>query len=250
MAFVVAAVLAVSGIAAGASSHRAPVRLLPDLQILPIASVSLERGPGIRRVRFTTTIGDHGDGVLELLPRREDCDGDGDPSNDRTAYQRIYVDTNGNGLFDRDVDRHGTAAAVGCMLFHPAHNHWHFQDFARYELFAGPSSGPRVAKAEKVSFCVRDSVSAWTGPGHPAAPYYGECSRSSTMGLSVGWADLYGWELQGQALDVRGLPTGRYCLVATADPDDRLTESDEMDNTTSASLRIFKERVVLAGTDC
>jgi hypothetical protein len=238
--------------ASRAAGERDASDLLPNLRTLPLTDIQIRiSATGKKRLRFSTSIGNHGTGVLELMPKREDCDHDGDFSNDRTAYQEIYADTNGNGAFDRGTDHAEPPFTVGCMVFHPAHDHWHFQDFARYQLFRGSSSGALVAEARKVSFCVLDDTHPWQGvPGSPAAPFYTGCSRHSTMGISAGWADVYLQFLQGQALDVTGLPTGRYCLVATADPDARIREADDADNAVTDRVRIRARSVVDTGIAC
>ena len=189
--------------------------------------------------------------MLELFPVADDCDGDGDPQDDRSVYQRLYVDTNGNGMFDRGVDE---AAAeepfVGCMFFHPEHDHWHVEDFARYVL-TKPKDGRVVALSDKVSFCVRDSIARWQGlPGAPGAPYYRDCTQDGTTGMSVGWADLYGAELFGQSIELTGVPDGRYCLTSISDPSGRIVERREDDNSRTILIRIRGSSVRQIGTGC
>jgi hypothetical protein len=221
-----------------ASASRAEP-LLPNLRTRPFTGIEIRVKEGVRRLRFANAVGNDGTGVLELFPKREDCNDNGDFSDDRVAYQRLYADTDGDGVFDRDVDRRKGSFPVGCMTFHPAHDHWHLEDFARYQLFRKTASGALVASATKVSFCVRDGFRFRPKlAGSPAQPYYGACSRRSTMGLSVGWADVYGADLPGQSLRITELPDGRYCLVSTADPSDRLVETDETDDSLSTLLGI------------
>ena len=86
-----------------------------------------------------------------------DCDGDGDPLNDRKAFQRIFGDTDGDGVFTRGSDTVLSKRFAGCSIFHVAHDHWHFEEFARYRLVK-PKTEDVVASSEKVSFCVRDSI--------------------------------------------------------------------------------------------
>jgi hypothetical protein len=50
------------------------------------------------------------------------------------------------------------------------------------------------------------------------------------MGISVGWYDLYGYNLKGQSFRIEDFPNGRYCLSITLDAKDRLREIDEDDN--------------------
>ena len=115
---------------------------------------------------------------------------------------------------------------IGCFIFHPQHNHWHFEEFERYEL-RRIKSGKVLASSEKVSFCLLDTGTFGSFPGTPG-PHYGPCNEDVTMGLSVGWYDIYQSNLFGQELDVRGIPAGRYCLAMAADPADRI-DRDERD---------------------
>ena len=228
----------------------APTELMPDLVTMPFDAISIGHEGGRTVLRFGNTVGNQGIGVLELRPRRRDCDGDGDVSNDRLAIQRIYEDTNASGAFERGTDLIARTVEVGCMVFHPAHDHWHLQGFARYEL-RSIATGETVAASPKVSFCVRDSVPAFADlPGFSRFPYYGACSRNSITGLSVGWADLYDASLPGQDLVVTGLPNGRYCLSSTADPKDGIDEADETNNARSLLLRLRDGTVENLGVSC
>jgi uncharacterized protein YjiS (DUF1127 family) len=251
VSFVLSGVLTAMGIASAvAAPERAPVELMPDLVTLPFDGISIHVESGRTVLRFGNTIGNQGLGVLELRPRRRDCDGDGDFSNDRLAIQRVFEDTNASGAFERGADLIARTVEVGCMVFHPAHNHWHLQRFARYEL-RSIATGETVAASPKVSFCVRDSRAAFTDlPGFSSVAYYGECARNSVTGLSVGWADWYAAFLQGQDLDVTGLPNGRYCLTSTADPKDGIDEADETNNARSRLLRLRDDAVTDLGVSC
>ena len=223
--------------------------LLPDVVMRPLTEIRIEKSPGVRLLRFAAIIGNGGAGVVELKPDSptrsgvNDCDGDGDPSNDRQAFQRVFRDADGNGFFTRGVDTVVDRRFAGCSLFHATHSHWHFEEFARYRLVRY-SSGQVVAASEKVSFCVRDSIRfAAALPGSPGAAHYGDCTQDSITGLSIGWADYYGSSLPGQELDIRGLPDGRYCLRTRADPGKRLLESDDGNNGRSTLLRIVGRTV-------
>jgi hypothetical protein len=249
LAFLVAASLALAGFAVIAASAPASAgdhpSLLPDVVIRPITEIRIQKRVGVKLLRFATFIGNGGAGVVELKPDSpatsadNDCDDDGDPLNDRKAFQRVFRDADGNGSFTRGVDTVFDARFAGCSVFHPAHDHWHFEEFARYRLVK-PKTQAVVAASEKVSFCVRDSTRFdATLPGSPPWPgHYGNCTQDSVTGLSIGWADYYGSDLPGQELDVRGLPDGRYCLRNEADPGDRIEESDEANNGRSTLLRI------------
>lgn len=253
-AFFVSISLALAGLGVVAASAPAVAgpgapALLPDVILRPLSEIRIEKRVGVKLLRFASIIGNGGAGVVELKPdsparsATNDCDGDGDPLNDRQAFQRVFRDADGDGVYKRGVDTVFDKRFAGCSLFHAEHSHWHFEEFARYQLVK-PKSGRVVAASEKVSFCVRDSIRfGATLPGSPASMHYGECTQDSVTGLSIGWADYYGSTLPGQELDIRGLPDGRYCLRNEADPGDRLAESDEGNNGRSTLLRITGREV-------
>jgi Lysyl oxidase len=202
-------------------------------------------------LRLSNVIGNRGRGPLEIYPSPDpsDCDGNGNPANDRDTYQRIFRDSNGDHVFNRQQDTESDELLFGCQRFHPPHHHWHLLDFSRYKLVK-ERTGRRVARSTKISFCVIDTDRPFAGlPGSQAAPYYpagsSDCNRDSVDGLSVGWADTYHWSLPGQQLNVTGLRRARYCLVSTADPHNLLRESNNSNNArrTRIVLRPAKRRV-------
>ena len=168
-------------------------------------------------LRFSNTAWNAGAGPLELH---------GTPDGTSTVTQRIFDDAGGY-----------TDVAVGNdFTFHPGHNHFHFEDFAEYELWtkadydAWIASGRSVGRAQRVgtktTFCVMDASRVQTLPGTPAAAAYSQCG-TSVQGLSVGWGDTYGWSLPEQWIDLGGayLPNGTYVLRSIADPRNKLYES-------------------------
>ncbi len=48
------------------------------------------------------------------------------------------------------------------MIYHPAHSHWHVQDFCLLRSQAGVDVGPSPGAAVKVSFCVIDTDTSST----------------------------------------------------------------------------------------
>ena len=215
--------------------------LPPDLVTLAMQQEDLivTAEHGRRLLRLSTEVANLGVGPLEVFPSAEsaNCDGDGDPANDRDASQRTFADTNGDGGFTRGLDGVETERRIGCMRYHLAHDHWHVLDFARYELRREPR-GRLVAKRRKVGFCVGDNRVAFPErPGVSPAPAYPfgppgttGCTETATQGLSIGWADLYLFYVPGQELDVTAVKPGRYCLTTRADPRNLLAESNEGNN--------------------
>ena len=89
-------------------------------------------------------------------------------------------------------------------------------------------------------------------PGAPQTAVYSVCG-ATIQGMSVGWADTYGYTLDGQSVDITGNPSGDYCLTIQIDPKGSLLETDENDNVASSLLRIDAEHstvTVLDNTGC
>ena len=214
--------------------------LAPDLVTLAIGQGDLlvERRGRKTLLRLSNEVGNNGAGPLEVFPSATsmDCDGDGDPENDRDAAQRLFADTDLSGGFERGVDGVAFERGFGCMRYHPVHDHWHVLDFASYEL-QRESTGKLAATTRKIGFCLVDGRHAFGAPGAPFEPLYPTgppgsvgCDAAATQGLSVGWADVYVFALPGQQLNVTGLRRGRFCLVSRVDPADQLLELDQANN--------------------
>jgi Lysyl oxidase len=221
--------------------------LLPDMVALRAQSMTIEQVNGHRRLRFAAALGNVGRGPMEVRPNNaRHC-----PPHTRHASQIIYHDVDGNHHFRRDVDTTISRRSAGCMVFHPQHDHWHFEAAARYLLYRPNHRHHVLLKARKTSFCLRDSerVPAHFGTFH-APPYYGDCSRDTPQGITSGWADLYEAFLAGQSLDLpNGLPDHVYCLGVRVDPRDELRESDETNNLSARAIRIDGDHVSPAHTD-
>lgn len=136
--------------------------------------------------------------------------------------QRIWQ--NDGTFFDRDA---------GAFLYHTGHAHIHVQDWAVYRLRAVTADsgvGAIVVEGPKTSFCVLDLiVHDNTLPGFPSSPAFIACG-SNVQGLSVGWADIYTKDLEGQYIEITGVPVGDYWLESEADPLDHILEADETNN--------------------
>ncbi|MGH7893401.1 MAG: lysyl oxidase family protein [Candidatus Binatia bacterium] len=118
----------------------------------------------------------------------------------------------------------GAACANPLYVCSTAHGHAHFTGYARAELVSVP--GGLVATGRKIGFCVLDL----------------ECSTPkyscSFQGLTAGCADVYLADLPCQYIDLTGitLTPGAYLLRVTLDPDERIAESDETNNTIEIPL--------------
>jgi hypothetical protein len=224
--------------------------LLPDLIVEPPEDIVLQRGATKKQIflRFEHVTSNVGAGPVEIAPELEsdDCQDRGDRAH--PAYQTVYHDGDGDGVFDPSIDTEKNEQSVGCMIFHDIHNHYHFEDFAEYALYRA-ESGVLKATSEKVSFCVFDFTRLHPDlDGSPDSMQYhpSNCAVDSGIhGISVGWADVYGSSTPGQEFDLTGLKRpGRFCLVAKTDPADRLEEvatGGEDNNVQTAQIRVNKK---------
>lgn len=132
---------------------------------------------------------------------------------------------------------------VGGFELHPEHNHFHFNEFARYELRkvrrngrVNYSDSGLLALSDKVSFCLLDSTQV-RDDARPVPTYLG-CTVTRE-GISAGWADIYGWDLAGQQMKPPGgVQDGRYALVISLDYAGRLWESDDGNNVVEVIVEI------------
>ena len=148
--------------------------------------------PGLRRlVRFTVMTANVGDADIVI----------GDP--------RVHFDA-GDGLFE----------------FATCHQHFHFRNYAKYELI-DPKNG-KVWKAAKAGFCMLDTDPnpAYLGEA-PKSPQFRNCgdlTHAGFQGISHGWTDTYRFFLGGQYFVLDGgdgqpvVPPGDYIIRITANP--------------------------------
>jgi hypothetical protein len=152
------------------------------------------------------------------------------------------VDTGGGKqqVYQRVFNSDGTSALFfsGWFEWHPAHNHFHFDDYALYTLQPVNAPGGSLLTGSKTTFCVMDTNKVdGTLPGAPTQAVYSVCGNQ-IQGMSVGWGDTYGAHLAGQELDFTGQPDGLYQLKIEIDPKKVLIESDKNDNVSCALISI------------
>jgi hypothetical protein len=207
----------------------AQVELRPDLQARPAFDLRIDNN----LLRFSTTTWNNGAGPLELRAGQVNRG-----RKKQKVYQRIYL-SNNSGFHDY---------LAGEFVWHRAHNHFHFENYARYSLQPVNAPGASERSGSKVTFCVMDNARIQTSlPGAPQSSVYATCGNQ-VQGMSVGWGDTYWYNLEGQSLDVSGLPAGDYKLVITVDPDPqnsgsgRLLELDEGNNRSCVLIHLDLSR--------
>jgi hypothetical protein len=207
--------------------------LWPDLRTLTPSDFEIRKLSGGRRMlRLANTVWNSGQGPLELM-------GEFNPVTRQTrVWQRLYAEA--GAVYEYDV---------GEFVWHPGHNHWHFEDFAVYQLWSLTSHGELarvVSSSVKLSYCLIDTDVAHSAhPGFDPRRHYRGCGRT-LQGLSVGWGDQYDSFLEGQSLDITGLPDGVYGLVSRVNPGHRLLEANYTNNHAVIYLRLLGARVEVA----
>lgn len=203
---------------------------LPDLVPRAIEEMYIRSNAqtGERELRFSTSTANRGDGPLEMR-------GEYDPAEDKTrAIQRIATP-------DGPIERF-----IGHFVHHEGHDHWHFEDFSRLDIYSVDEDGQpleMVATSGKITVCIRDIVRIWPPlEGSPDQRYYRDCGVE-IQGLSVGWADLYGPEVRGQQVNIEHLPDGQYILQQIADPDGLILEKNEDNNVASLLVEITGRQI-------
>jgi hypothetical protein len=201
----------------------------PDLTMAPLREFRIQWVDGRRMLRFTGMIVNVGAGPFELQGVRSST------SEPMTMHQIVYEGSDPNGPIAQQYATGAVAQYSG-----DGHNHWHVQEIARYDLWGGPN----VVRGAKIGFCFLDSDPYDLSlAGAPSSSYYrgSWCSSnpnalSNRMGISVGWGDLYAWNVTWQWVDITDLPAGTYVVRAMADPYAFFAETDDQNQCTSVQL--------------
>lgn len=189
--------------------------LYPDLQTAPPTDLFFEkRSDGTYLLRFSNTVKNTGEGRLEIQgnpkPRKRD------QNRLRQIYQNLYdAPVGGNRAIQKPVSSDA--------IYHAGHQHFHFADFAKYDLLVKSGTGYALTekKGNKTSFCIMDTT-RFQGT---YASVYRTCG-GELQGLTPGWGDTYDFTLADQwvVLGTQPLPDGEYALQSVADPRDLLDE--------------------------
>eukprot|EP00051_Salpingoeca_urceolata_P033993 m.503248 g.503248 ORF g.503248 m.503248 type:complete len:385 (+) comp70449_c0_seq1:251-1405(+) len=121
--------------------------------------------------------------------------------------------------------------------WHQCHVHFHFKAFSRYRLLN--IDGSERLSGHKQSFCLMDSARI---PYKPAQPSMGHSCEY--QGISAGFMDVYGANLECQWIDITDLPGGgwhQYLLRVEIDPYGLVAESDETNNNAEVCVSINKD---------
>jgi hypothetical protein len=203
---------------------------LPDLQTLPAFGIELTRRGFLN---FAATEWDAGPAPMVI-------DGFRNPVAPLImgSYQYFY-------------NPDGTPAGhkrIGTMEWdpRPGHEHWHFQDFARYSLLDADQT--QVVLSHKEGFCLANTDAVdFTVPGAVWNPYNTDlataCGDLSSLAvrevLLTGSGDTYYQSLPGQSFKVRDLPNGVYYVKIEVNPNGNMFETDKTNNVSLRKIRLM-----------
>jgi len=128
----------------------------------------------------------------------------------------------------------GPDTAPELYHFDECHDHFHLDDFARYELL--DASGTSVATGRKQGFFLIDNA-PYCSDGPPLSDFFPD------QGISPGWADVYVASLPCQWLDVTDVPDGAYTLEVGADTHHLVDQEDVLPDTAVVHIVLAGGRV-------
>ena len=215
-------VLLVAG--CGGSARDAP-ELLPDLVQSPPRALESYRAGDTWKLAFLSAVENDERGPMLLVGSRPDQSG---PAMSVEQLVRRSEGTTSTYPVDGEIR----------FVRSETHRHWHFLDFERYDILT--PAGETVGRDQKTGFCLGDRYNASRSvqlPGEPDQPVWTqECGRGQPErlivreGISPGYGDDYVPRLEGQSIDITGLPAGSYVLRHRVNVDRALRESDYGDN--------------------
>lgn len=212
-------------------------RTLLDHEVIPDWE-NCEDAPGgftAKCLRFSTGIANVGDGDLHVFAPM---------SNLRDVKQRIY---RGNGHTDTALADAEFEVALG------SHGHLHMAGIVDYRLRAvtdacpdeaSAAQCPVAAQSGKVGFCLFDNFTFLNGLTSARAYTQDECSANRgasdtvSIGLGRGKEETYDKGVQGQALNLDGLPGGPYWLEAEVNGTRTILESDYGNNLSRVQVQL------------
>ena len=194
---------------------------LPDLRSLPAWGIGVEDG---RYLRFSATVWNAGPGrlVVDGFRRRNNPDL-------MDAYQYFFTSSG----------KQKGYAPVGGMEWddRDGHTHWHFQDFAVYQLLDAKKKF--VVRSSKEAFCLANTDAInYLVKGANWKPdntdLHTSCGDRGSLGvrevLDTGSGDTYEQYLPGQSFDLKGLANGTYYIQIKANPEKVLYEERTSNN--------------------
>jgi len=228
----VCCLLLMHGAAPVGAANAGSVRdLLPDLNPLEPREPSIQNDNGTWVLTFGAATDNLGEGPATIHASRPDT------SAQMKATQIIERS-------DGSTKTRKSNAKLEYVV-QPDHQHWHLLGFMTYELRTA-AKYKFIRPSQKTGFCMMDDYDSSSydpnndPPNKPPAPVYTDpChlyqpdALSVDEGVSVGYGDYYNPLLEGQSIDLTGVPDGLYYLVVRANAKKAIKESTYKNNASS-----------------
>jgi hypothetical protein len=120
------------------------------------------------------------------------------------------------------------------FTFGRCHNHYHFQGYSQFQLLT--LEGEVVASGHKQGYCMQDSTRQSNLPGPRVrcrAEYFCE-----NPGISMGWSDVYGNDIDCQWVDITDIAAGEYLLRMELNVERRFLESTTENNVAAVKVTV------------
>ncbi len=205
--------------------------LLPDMVPTAPVQIYITTTAGKKELHFSTTFYNQGKGPLEVI-------GHTDKEKEITYASQYVFETDGPGVY-KDI---------GNFVFHPGHSHWHVDNYVFYQLWsldAGGELDKRLISTDKMSFCIWDEFSKDLNlEGAPKSRVFTRTCYRETQGMSVGWADTYSATVEGQEVDITGIPDGTYVFRTAINPDRKIEEENYDNNSVDITVEIRGNKLI------
>ncbi|WP_067496188.1 lysyl oxidase family protein [Actinoplanes sp. TFC3] len=203
----------------------------PDLRSLPAWGISLSQDGEKSYVNFGATVWNAGTSPLLV-------DGFRRTGTELMDAYQYFFDANGKEV--------GSVEA-GTMEWDPreGHRHWHFTDFAQYNLLSADKklavrSGKEafcLANTDQVDYTVKNAK--WRPDNTDLSTSCGQNTAVAVREvLDIGNGDTYTQERPGQSFEVTDLPNGTYYIEVKANPSNKLTELSTTNNTALREIHL------------
>lgn len=204
--------------------------VLPDLVPEPPIDLRVTMEEGRTTIRFSSTLVNVGDGDFVLRAERK--------LGVWVVHQELWYSDSGADLIRTDAD---------VVWGGDGHDHWHIRRVANYTLVpldtvGNPVEGATALPDGKIGFCFFDHSQVLTKGPKEAVYDLEKCGHEDDteirMGMSPGWADVYGFDLPGQSIDITDVPDGSYRVWAEADSERWFQEVSTDNNLTWIDIEL------------
>lgn len=206
----------------------------PDLRSLPAWGISLSQEDEKWFVNFGATVWNGGTSPLLV-------DGFRQTGTELMDAYQYFFDASGKEVGSVEAGTMEWDAREG-------HRHWHFTDFAQYNLLGADQK--LAVRSGKEAFCLANTDAVdYTVPNAKWRPdntdLSSSCGANTAVAvrevLDIGNGDTYTQARPGQSFEITDLPNGTYYIEVKANPAGKLTELNTKNN---SALR----QIVLGGT--